>query len=311
MHTVVAGGTGFLGRALVKALVHGGNAVAVLTRGSRQPALLANAANVRYVPWTPDGELGSWAAEIEGATAVINLAGEPIAGRRWSSAQKARIRTSRVLATRSLARAIRSAARPPGVFISGSAVGYYGPRGDEVVTEDSSPGSDFLARVSVEWEDEAALASSPTRVVCVRTGIVLARDGGALSPMLLPFKVGAGGPVGSGRQYWPWIHREDWINLVRWAIDTPQVAGALNGTAPEPVSNAEFARLLGHALHRPAWLRTPAPMLRLVLGEMAGALLLTGQRAIPAKAGRLGFRFRYTRLEDALAALFPAAIPRP
>ena len=179
-----------------------------------------------------------------------------------------------------LVEAMQNAARPPSVFISGSAVGYYGPLGDEVVTEEQPPGSDFLAGVCVRWEAEAArAASSRTRVVCVRTGIVLERDGGALPQMLPPFWFGAGGPVGSGRQYWPWIHRADWINLVCWVLRSPAATGPINATAPAPVTNAEFARALGRALHRPAFMPAPAFALRLMLGEMADALLLSGQRA--------------------------------
>jgi uncharacterized protein (TIGR01777 family) len=184
-------------------------------------------------------------------------------------------------------------------------VGYYGPLGDEIVTEDAPAGSDFLAGVCAQWEAEAHRAASPrTRVACIRTGLVLARDGGALPPMLLPFKLGAGGPVGSGRQYWPWIHRTDWIGLVRWVIGTGGAAGAVNATAPEPATNRDFARALGHALHRPSFVPTPAFALRLMLGEMADALVLSGQRAIPAKAEHLGFSFVHTRIDEALAAIF-------
>ena len=197
------------------------------------------------------------------------------------------------------------AALPPVAFVSGSAVGYYGPRGDEVATEDTAPGDDFLARVCVQWESEAARATTPrTRVVLVRTGLVLERDGGALPQMLPPFWIGAGGPVGSGRQYWPWIHRLDWIELVRWTIQTANVSGPINAVAPTPVTNAEFARTLGRVLRRPAFMTAPPFALRLLLGEMADALLLSGQRAVPAQAERLGFGFRYTRLEDALRAIF-------
>src|SRR5439155_2118928 len=183
----------------------------------------------------------------------------------------------------------------------GSAVGDYGPRGDEVATEDTAPGDAFLARVCVQWESEAARATTPrTRVVLVRTGLVLERDGGALPQMLPPFWIGAGGPVGSGRQYWPWIHRQDWIDLVRWTIRTADLSGPINATAPVPVTNREFARTLGRVIRRPAVMRAPAFALRLMLGEMADALLLSGQRVVPAKAERHGFTFRYARLEDAL-----------
>lgn len=300
MKIVVAGGTGFLGRPLVARLASGGHEVLVLTRSGQ-----AGGTGARAVQWTPDGSAGAWAREIDGADAVVNLAGESIAGRRWTPAHKERILDSRIRATRSLVAAIGRAARPPGLLLSGSAVGYYGPRGDEIVTEDTPAGLDFLARVCVQWEEEAARAAvRGTRVACIRTGLVLERDGGALPQMLPPFRFGAGGPVGSGRQYWPWIHRADWIDLVSWTIETGSVSGPLNATAPEPVTNAQFARALGRALHRPAVIPAPAFALRLMLGEMADALLLSGQRVVPAKPQALGFAFRYARLSDALAAIF-------
>jgi uncharacterized protein len=300
MKIVIAGGTGFLGVPLTRSLAADGCEVVVLTR--KAPA--GTGRDARFVSWTPDGRSGPWADELEGATAVINLAGESIAARRWSSAQKRRILESRLLATRSLTSAIAGSSQPPAAFISGSAVGYYGPLGDESVTEERQAGSDFLADVCRQWESEAARAASATRVVCLRTGLVLERDGGALPRMLLPFWIGAGGPLGSGRQYWPWIHRDDWIALVRWAIDNASATGPLNATAPLPVTNKEFAVTLGRVLRRPAFMPTPRLALQLALGEMAGALLLSGQRAIPAQAERLGFRFRFSRLEDALRALF-------
>jgi uncharacterized protein (TIGR01777 family) len=236
---------------------------------------------------------------------IVNLAGESIADRRWSTEQKQRILESRVRATRSLVAAIERVSRQPHTFVSGSAVGFYGPHGDEIVTEETQAGSDFLANVCARWEAEARRAgSSRTRVVCVRTGLVLARDGGALPPMLPPFKIGAGGPLGSGRQYWPWIHREDWLGLLHWAVRNDQVIGAVNATAPEPVTNAVFARELGRALHRPSFMPAPAFALRLMLGEMADGLLLTGQRAVPAKAHALGFSFKYRQVDTALAAIF-------
>ncbi len=300
MKTVVAGGTGFLGGALADALVRDGHDVVVLSRS----AGAVQQGPTRVVAWTPDGTAGSWASEIEGADALVNLAGESIAGRRWTARQKQRILDSRALATRSLVGAIRSAKRPPSVFVSGSAVGYYGPLDDVIVKEDRQSGADFLSQVCVQWETEAERAAGQARVVCVRTGLVLERDGGALPKMLPPFWVGAGGPVGSGRQYWPWIHRQDWVELVRFAICSPGVSGPLNATAPEPLTNADFATALGRRLHRPAFLPTPGFALRILLGEMADALLLSGQRAVPAKAEQLGFRFAYRDLPSALKAIF-------
>jgi len=303
MRIVMTGATGFLGTPLAAALRADGHEVTALTR---RPSAVPPPTHA--VLWTADGSIGPWADAIDGADAVVNLAGESIAGARWTDAHKRRIRESRILATRSIADAIRTASAPPSVVVSGSAVGYYGPHGEEPLTELTPAGTDFLAQVCVDWEREAQAASTPrTRVVCIRTGLVLERDGGALPQMLPPFRFGVGGPVGSGRQYWPWIHRADWIALVRWLIGSPSVSGAVNATAPEPVANAEFARTLGRVLRRPAMLPAPAFALRAILGEMAGALLLSGQRAVPDVAERNGFSFTYRRLEPALHAIFNAA----
>jgi uncharacterized protein len=278
MRVVITGGNGFLGRALAANLRADGHDVVVPTRGST--------------------------SAVDGADAVVNLSGESIAGKRWTSAQKQRILDSRVQITRGMVDAILAAKKPPTVFVSGSAVGYYGPLGEEIVAEDAPPGSDFLAGVCVRWEAEARRAATATRVVYARTGLVLERDGGALPQMLPPFWFGAGGPVGSGRQYWPWIHRADWVGMVRWAMQNAGVSGPINVTAPTPVPNREFARALGRALHRPAFLPAPAFALRLLLGEMADALLLSGQRAIPQRAQKAGFEFTYPQLDGALQALF-------
>jgi uncharacterized protein len=301
MKIVIAGGTGFLGRPLADALAAEGHEIVTLTRGG---GAASGQAQQRAATWNPDGTTGAWAAEIDGAGAVVNLAGESIAGKRWTAAQKRRILESRVHATRSLVNAILAAGTPPSVFVSGSAVGYYGPRGDEKIPEATPPGSDFLADVCVQWEAEAQRAKAATRLVLMRTGLVLARDGGALPQMLPPFQFGAGGPVGSGRQYWPWIHRADWVALVQWAVRTTSVAGPTNGTAPNPVTNAEFARALGRAMHRPAFMPAPAFALKLLLGEMAESLLLSGQRAVPERPEQLGFTFRYRTVDEALGALF-------
>lgn len=295
---VIAGGSGFLGRALIDVLE--GDLVTL----TRRP-VTASSGRARFVQWTPDGTVGAWASALDGADAVINLAGESIAARRWTKEQKRRILDSRLQATHSLVAAIGQAASPPPVLISGSAVGYYGPLGDEPVTEDHAPGQDFLANICVRWEAEAMrAATSRTRVVCVRTGLVLDRGGGALPKMLPPFWAGAGGPVGSGRQYWPWIHLRDWIELVRFTIQTPTLSGPLNASGPNPVTNRDFARALGRALHRPAFMPAPGFALKVLLGEMAGALLLSGQRAVPAKAERLGFVFAFQDVDSALRSIF-------
>jgi uncharacterized protein (TIGR01777 family) len=299
MKIVVSGGTGFLGRPLTDALAHDGHAVVVLTRGAPSAG-----AAVQKVHWEPDGSVSAWGSEVDGAGAVINLAGESIGNRRWSTQQKDRILDSRVRATRSLCEAIHRAEKPPPVFISGSAVGYYGSRNDQIVTEDTPAGSDFLADVCVQWEAEAIRAENRSRVVCLRTGLPLERNGGALPSIAMPFWFGAGGPVGSGTQYWPWIHRQDWIDLVGFVIANAEVVGPLNATAPQPVTNREFAKALGQTLHRPSFMPAPGFALKALLGEMADGLLLSGQRAVPAKAQKLGFKFAYETLGQALANLY-------
>lgn len=295
MKLVIAGGSGLLGSALVHRLKGEGHDVRVLSRRPRAPHDIA---------WTPDGTAGAWASALDDADAVVNLAGESIASGRWTSARKARIRDSRIQATRSLVAAMQRAARPPSVFVNGSAIGYYGPRGDEPVTEQMPPGDDFLALVCRDWEAEARRAADLTRLVLLRTGIVLAREGGALPPMALPFRLFAGGPVGSGHQYQAWIHRDDWVTMAAWALRTPAVSGPLNVTAPNPVTNREFAQTLGRVLSRPAFMPAPAFAMRAVLGEMADALLLTGARVIPAHAQAMGFHFEYPTLEPALRAIY-------
>lgn len=309
MKVVIAGGTGFLGRPLAELYAEEGQQVTVLTRRLAPAASEYEAGTglpgITHVGWQPDGSTGPWSAAIDGADVVVNLAGESIGNRRWSPAQKARIRDSRVLATRSLAGAIRGAARPPAVLISGSAVGYYGPRGDDTVTEEDAPGRDFLAEVCTAWEREAlAAVGSSTRVSIVRTGVVIERAGGALPRMLTPVRFFAGGPLGSGRQYMSWIHRADWLELVRWIARAPQAGGVFNATAPEPVTNAAFMKALARAMHRPSWLPAPAFALRLALGEMADSLILSGQRAVPARALRLGFRFHLPQIDQAMRAIF-------
>jgi uncharacterized protein len=309
MRIVIAGGTGFLGSPLAEVYAEEGHDVRVLSRslppGASRHEPGTGMPGITSVGWNPDGRSGPWAAAIDGADAVVNLAGESIAGKRWSAARKAALRDSRLLSTRSLVAAITAAAAPPPVFISGSGTGYYGPSHDEITTEDTPPGDDFLAHMAVDWEAEARKAESPrTRVVLLRTGIVLERSGGALKELMRPFSFFVGGPMGSGRQYMPWIHRLDWIEMVRWIVETPEVRGPVNATAPEPVTNRRFARELGRALRRPYWTPAPGFALKLVAGEMATPLLLQGQRAVPAKAQSLRFHFRYPTLDQAFRGIF-------
>ena len=308
MKIVIAGGTGFLGSPLAEVYAEEGHDVRVLTRGlppgesRHDPG--TGVPGVNRVGWRADGESGPWADVISGADAVINLAGASIADGRWTPARKQLLRDSRILSTRSLAAAIKAAPAPPRVFISGSAAGYYGPSGDEPKTEESPPGRDFLAQLCVDWETEAAAARRPdTRLVLVRTGIVLEQSGGALHKMLRPFRMFVGGPIGSGRQYMSWIHRIDWLEMVRWIVDTPQAEGPINATAPHPVTNREFSRALGRALRRPSLMPVPGFALKIALGELAEALT-TGQRVLPARAKALKFHFRYPEIDQAFRGIF-------
>ena len=254
--------------------------------------------------WAPAAGLDVWARAFEGAGAVINLAGEPIAEGRWTTTRKRAILSSRLEATSGVAAALRAAGASGAVLLSGSAIGYYGTPGDEPLDESSPGGTDFLATVCREWEHEALEASDLARVVLLRTGLVLARGGGALQQLALPFHLFAGGPLGSGRQVMSWVHRDDWIAMVRWALATASVRGPLNVTAPAPVSNREMASAIGRALHRPSFMPAPAFALRLALGEMADAMILNGQRVLPRLAQQSGFTFRYESIDAALAEIY-------
>ena len=309
MRIVIAGGTGFLGSPLAEVYAEEGHDVRVLTRslrpGDARHESGTGKPGVTHVGWRPDGSAGGWAAEIDGADAVINLAGASIAERRWTPQRKAELRDSRIVPTKSLAAAIKGSAVPPRVFISSSGVNYYGTDGSDIKTEDSPPGSDFLAHLCVDWEAEACRAHRDgMRLVLLRSGVVLERSGGALVQMMLPFRLFVGGRVGSGRQFLSWIHRIDWLEMVRWIVDTPAADGPFNATAPHPVTNKEFARALGHALHRPSLAPAPGVALKLLFGEMADALLLTGSRVIPQNAQRHGFHFRYPEIDIAFRGIF-------
>lgn len=287
---VVTGATGFLGRHVTQSLAQGHRPVMQVSR---------QACGAGYVPWE---EL---ATVVDGAYAVVHLAGANV-GRRWTERVKREILESRVQTTRALCEAVRAAAQPPSVVVSQSAVGFYGPHGDEAIGEEDPPGSGFLAEVCRAWEAEAAPIAMSTRLCVLRSGVVLARDGGAFARMLLPFRMGLGGPLGSGHQAFPWIHITDWVALVQFAIENAAAAGPMNAVAPGVVSNRAFARALGRALHRPAVLPTPGWALRLAFGEMATAMLLQGQRVLPRRALALGFRFRYSMVDEALRQLTQA-----
>jgi uncharacterized protein (TIGR01777 family) len=292
----VTGASGLIGPQLVAALQARGARVTVL---SRDPARARKRlGEVEAFAWDLLREPAP-AAALEGRDAVVHLAGEPVA-QRWSAKAKRAIRESRVLGTRNLLAGLETAGPRPGTLVSSSAIGYYGPRGEEPIDEDAPPGNDFLAQVCVEWEAEAARARElGARVVCVRTGVVLDASGGALGKMLPPFRLGVGGPVAGGRQYISWITTDDLVGLMLAALEGPDWSGPINATAPEPVSNADFSRALGRTLGRPALVPVPGLALRALYGEMA-EIVTTGARVVPARPLMLGYGFLHPRLEEAL-----------
>lgn len=297
MHVFITGATGFIGRALVLRLQRDGHDITAWVRNEEQ-ARGALGTGVDLLPVAAgEAVLRDALAMSDG---VVNLAGEPLIGR-WTRKRVQAITESRVQLTERLVHAMRYAEHQPPVFVSGSAVGYYGDRGEEALTERSAPADDLLARLCRDWE-RAALAAEPAgaRVVLLRTGIVLGREGGALARLLLPFRLGVGGPIGSGRQYMPWIHLHDHVEMMVAALTDDRFSGPVNVSAPAPVTNREFSRALGRALHRPAFMPLPAFALRLALGEASG-VLLSGQRAVPEKALKLGFAFQYPEIDAALA----------
>lgn len=301
MKLLVTGASGFIGTALCQQLLERGHTLTLLTR-HKPPE--ADTGVKRWLHWTP-GTLRDWDTELDGADGVINLAGEPIADKKWTATQRRRIEKSRVDATHVLVQGCAKAKQKPKFLINASAVGYYGPHGDELVTEETPPGKDFLSLLCRNWEEEALRAERfGMRVVRLRTGIVLGPGGGALEKMVPPFKWFSGGPLGSGKQWMSWIHLADHVRLILHIIDNHQAAGPINATAPNPVRNKEFSRALGKVLHRPSWMPVPGFVLRIGLGEMA-EMLLTGQRVVPAAAQKLGFEFHYPNLLEALKACMP------
>lgn len=305
MHIFMTGGTGFVGPALVRRLLAGGHALRLWVRSpERAREQLGDlATKVELVP--SSGGAAAMQTAIADADAVVNLAGEPVIGKRWTEKQKQSLAASRVGITDQIVAAIAATPRQR-VLVSTSAVGYYGDTGAREVDEDSPPASGFLAELSVAWEQAALRASAyDTRVVLVRVGLVLGRGGGVLGQMLPLFKLGVGGPLGSGDQYFPWVHLDDLVELYAAAITDPRLQGPVNGVAPGIVTNREFARALGRAVHRPAILRVPPFALRLALGEAAGALV-DGQRVVPRRTQALGFRFAYPELNAALVELTAA-----
>ena len=297
MNITVTGASGFIGSRLVQALLADGHSLLAL--GRKRTVSLPPV--VQFSEWrTTDAEPP--ADSLATADAVIHLAGEPVA-QRWTAETKQRIRASRVDGTRNLVSALSTQSHRPTVLVCASGIGYYGPRGDEILTESSSPGDDFLAQLSVDWEQSAQKAGAlGIRVVPLRLGVVLGKDGGALARMLPPFRLGLGGRLASGQQWMSWIHVDDVIELIRFALENGALRGPMNATAPQPVTNSQFTRELARALHRPAVFPVPGLALKILFGEMAG-VILGSQRALPRAAQSAGFRFQYPELGPALARL--------
>jgi uncharacterized protein (TIGR01777 family) len=302
MKALVTGATGFVGPRLLRLL---DRPVALSRDPDRARARIGHLVD-RIVRWDPlQGPPPREA--FEGVDTVFHLAGESVAEGRWTAAQKAKIRDSRVVGTRHLVQGIVQAAARPAVLVSASAVGFYGNRGDDELTESAPPASDFLAQVCIDWEREALAAEQAgVRVVTARTGIVLGAGGGALAKMLLPFKLGAGGPLGNGRQWMPWVHVADLARLYVHAADTASIVGPMNAVAPNPVRNGEFTKALARQLHRPAFMPAPYLGLRLAFGEFA-QVLFASQRVIPKVAVDTGFVFQYPEIAGALREILSAA----
>jgi uncharacterized protein (TIGR01777 family) len=295
MHIAVSGSSGLVGSALVRSLTVGGHSASRLVRG---PAAGADA-----IGWDPAAGVRD-AARLEGLDGVVHLAGENIGAGRWTARRKAEIRRSRVEGTQRLCEALARLARPPRVLVSASAVGFYGDRGDEALREESPAGNDFLAGVCRDWEAATGPAArAGIRVVCLRFGMVLSPAGGGLQKMLLPFRLGAGGRLGDGRQYMSWIALDDAVGALHHALVTESLAGPVNAVAPSPATNAEFTRELARVLRRPAIVPLPAFAARLAFGEMADALLLASQRVMPGRLLASGYAFRFPGLEGALRHL--------
>jgi len=303
MRILVSGSTGFLGSSLIDVLEREGHTILRLMRPDTRKGD-ANSARAQTVRWDPvRGEFDAVAAE--GADALVHLAGASIADGRWNAARKNLLRTSRIEATRHLIGALSKLQRPPRVIVASSAIGYYGNRGDETLTESSAPGGDFLSALCREWEVETARGTEfSARVVMLRFGVILAAHGGALPRMALPFKMGAGGRVGSGRQWMSWLTLPEAVGMIRFALSNSGLVGPANAVAPKPIQNADFTRILAKTLHRPALFPAPAFALRLALGEMADALLLVSQRVKPSKLEQAGYQFAQPELAAALTAIY-------
>jgi uncharacterized protein (TIGR01777 family) len=301
MNVLVAGGTGFIGKALLERLIEEKHRVILLSRDP-QPLKALDRGVVQLEQW--DGKtLGPWVHRLESVDGIVNLAGESIGARRWTEARKAQLFGSRVEPTRALVSGIGMTRKRPAVLVNTSAVGFYGNVDSGDVTEVRPGGGDFLASLCKQWEAEAQKAKEyGVRVVRLRFGVVLEKSGGALERMMLPFRFFVGGPLGSGRQWFPWVHRDDVVGAIILSLQNPNISGPVNVSAPDHVTMRDFCDALGKVMHRPSWARVPAFVLRAILGEMAGTVL-TGQRVVSKKLEDAGYTFRYPKLDEALRAI--------
>lgn len=298
MKILITGATGFLGRPLVNALLEQGHNILIVSRSSRKKLQESKEGRVRHITWNPQDEK-TVLTEVDGVDAVINLAGEPIV-QRWTEKRKDKILKSRIQTTRIIHQSVKEATVKPKVLINASAIGYYGPRGNEALAEEAAPGSGFLAQVCQAWEAHAIRVEDfNVRVVRLRIGIVLDQESGALKKMLPPFNMGLGGWFGSGNQWFSWIHREDLIHLILFCLDHEPIKGAVNAVSPMPVTNKAFSLVLAQVLKRPCLFPVPAFLLKLLLGELS-EMILTGQRVIPKKAQEEGFTYQYPEIRRAL-----------
>ncbi len=302
MKVAITGATGFVGSSLVEKLHSQGHKILVLTRNANKAQQVFRASafpNVEIVAYTPT-ESGKWQNAISGCDVVVNLAGEPIAEQRWTTTQKQKILNSRQLGTQKIVEAIGKADEKPQVLVNASAIGYYGTSETATFTETSSPGNDFLAQVCQAWEGEAQKVTElGVRLVIIRLGIVLGDEGGALAKMIPPFQIFAGGPLGSGNQWFSWIHRDDVVNLIIESIQRPDIEGTINGTAPNPVRMSQLCQVLGQVMNRPSWLPVPSFALEMLLGDGA-KVVLEGQQVLPQKTESLGFKYQYPQIKSAL-----------
>ncbi|MFH1336384.1 MAG: TIGR01777 family oxidoreductase [Candidatus Zixiibacteriota bacterium] len=304
MRVIITGATGFIGKALVAELTKGNYEIVALTRNPKHKSTLNK---ISYIQWDAKNS-NSWTDYVDGAYAIVNLAGENISAGRWTQKRKQAILQSRLNAGKAIVEAVKQVNRKPKVIVQASAIGYYGSRGDEALDESSSPGTGYLPEVAQKWElSTQEVESLGVRHVIIRTGIVLGKDGGALPRLIQPFRFFVGGPLGSGKQWFSWIHLKDEIRAIHFLMENENLNGAFNLTAPSPLAMKDFCKILGQVMHRPCWLKVPGFMLRLIMGEMAEALLLTGQRVQPKRLLEAGYQFLYPEAEPALQQILNMA----